>query len=842
MRYLVLFVIPAAVWLGILGYDRSFNSLSGKFLLANFAVLGVCGLLLFTKYCANRRSIGAGCAALLLNFLVVFAISNSKDIHYVSIGILFCLPLIFVSSAKLPRYASYLLVLVVAIGAAVVSVFGEYTNRFGAIGNDTYAAILQTNAFEAFFYLLEFLTWWPVLAPATVVLAYISTAAFLRHLERLPSWQFFALVLLPIACLLLASATPLVRQSYRQVSDLPYSLQAFYTQRTLAREVLSRLGHLKPNSDSAPLADYPGNLIVVVGESVSRHHMSLYGYHRTTTPNLDRLARDLIVFDDAVSPYSHTVAALLAALTPAYYAFDQDDPSVFLQHYERNLLIVARKFGLHTAWISNQIEYGLFENPTSILAKFADRVSFTSAPVGRFAGTFTAPELLWVPDAALIGELKALLADRPRGNLIFLHMNAIHFPYCHHATDQIIDELNSEAALGKPFFGEAEDYGGLTDCYDAGVRTVDRFLGDVFAVAADTNAPTLVLYFSDHGEAPTLATGHDSARHSHYHNEVPLVVFFNQPGKDFFREEFAVARENASKPVLISNIYESLIDIADLQGSQDPGGSIFGPNYQSPERVLNGHRAVHYDSLQSDDAKDAYERSRVILAQIRRNDEGSWRKIWAHRVNSIGNLLEAKQIFAGMEVDVQFDGEGFLVNHPPKAPSGLILEDWLEAAEDKPELQIWLDWKNPDAATFEKAIERLEHLDRRFGIRRRSVVETASHAVFPELAEFGRRGWRHAYYLPHEQIERCLSAASTSECDHTANEILARVNEIGATAVSYDFRLREFVEAYEAAFAGFDRLSWQLDFSDRDLLTPDLQKELEPHAVLLIPFHSYYPQ
>lgn len=68
------------------------------------------------------------------------------------------------------------------------------------------------------------------------------------------------------------------------------------------------------------------------------------------------------------------------------------------------------------------------------------------------------------------------------------------------------------------------------------------------------------------------------------------------------------------------------------------------------------------------------------------------------------------------------------------------------------------------------------------------------------------------------------------------------MNEIGATAVSYDFRLRDFVEAYEAAFSGFDRLSWQLDVSDRYLLTPDLLRELEPHAILLIPFHSYYPQ
>jgi heptose-I-phosphate ethanolaminephosphotransferase len=840
MRYFVLFVIPAMAWVGILRYDRVLIGFSDKFLFANLTIIGICSLILFAKYCTNHRSIFTGFAAIFLNFLVVFAISNSKEIHYVNIGILFCLSLIFLSSLNFPKYLSLFLVVFTSTCALFVSLFGEYTSRFGSIGNDTYAAILQTNAFEAFYYLLEFFTWWPVLAAGAVILAYLGTGIFLQKLERLPSPQFLALILIPIACLLLAGATPLIRQSHKQILDLPYSLQAFYSQRALEREVLSRLGHLKEASNNTPLPEFPGNLIVIIGESVSRPHMSLYGYHRTTTPNLDGLASDLIVFDDAVTPYSHTVSALLAAFTPASYAFDQDDPSVFLHYYENNLLIMARKIGLYTAWVSNQIEYGLFENPTTTLAKFADNVSFTSAPVGRFAEIFGRSEHLRTPDTVMIGELENLLEERPRSNLIFLHMNAIHFPYCHHASDQFINELNNETALGRSFFGEAEDYGDLTDCYDAGVRTVDHFVSEVFTVASGVKAPTMVLYFSDHGEAPTLATGHDSARHSHYHNEVPLLVFFNQPGKDFFREEIQAARKNMRKPVLTSNIYESLLDIIDPHGPQESDGSIFSPNYRSPERILNGRRPVYYDSLEMDDAKDAYERSRVVLSKIRQDDEDSWRKIWAHRVNSIGKLLEAKQIFAGVEVDVEFDGDGFLVNHPPMEPTGLVLEQWLEATEDKPDLQFWLDWKNPDPAMFQKALDRLEYLDRQFNIRHRSVVETASHAVFPELAELSLRGWRHAYYLPHEEMRRCISVESASDCDRTTASILASVGQIGATAVSYNFDLQEFTERYRATFGDLEFLTWHLDVADEYLLTEEFRKELETHAVLLVPFHTYY--
>jgi hypothetical protein len=352
----------------------------------------------------------------------------------------------------------------------------------------------------------------------------------------------------------------------------------------------------------------------------------------------------------------------------------------------------------------------------------------------------------------------------------------------------------------------------------------------------------MVFYFSDHGEAPTLGSGHDSAQHAHYHNEVPFLFYFNQAGRAFFHRGIENAKSNKNKPVLLSNIYESLIDIIDMDVSSDSNRSVFDSDYQSPPRILNDTRPVYYDSLESDDAKDTYERSRIILGKIHENDRELWRRIWAHRVNSIGKLLEAKQIFAGAEVDIVFNGEVFLVYHPPKEPVGLTLEQWLAATQDRPDLLFWFDWKNATPESFKMAKERLEYLDRQFNIKHRSVLETASEAVFTDLAELTLNHWRHAYYLPHDQIRDCLSSDSTTACDLTAASIEDSLGLIGATAILYDFKQKAFMDRYRSEFRSMNFLSWHLGIPDDYLLTEEFKMEQETNDVVLVPFRTYFAQ
>lgn len=57
------------------------------------------------------------------------------------------------------------------------------------------------------------------------------------------------------------------------------------------------LTNLKDNE-----AGKPTTLVLVIGESTNRQRMSLYGYERETTPNLDKLRDQLAIFDNVVTP------------------------------------------------------------------------------------------------------------------------------------------------------------------------------------------------------------------------------------------------------------------------------------------------------------------------------------------------------------------------------------------------------------------------------------------------------------------------------------------------------------------------------------------------------------
>jgi arylsulfatase A-like enzyme len=62
-----------------------------------------------------------------------------------------------------------------------------------------------------------------------------------------------------------------------------------------------------------------GRAVVVISiDTLRRDHVSVYGYPRRTTPGLEALARDALVFDDAVSTSSWTLPAHASLLTSTY--------------------------------------------------------------------------------------------------------------------------------------------------------------------------------------------------------------------------------------------------------------------------------------------------------------------------------------------------------------------------------------------------------------------------------------------------------------------------------------------------------------------------------------------
>src|SRR5262249_52349193 len=126
---------------------------------------------------------------------------------------------------------------------------------------------------------------------------------------------------------------------------------------------------LIPTSGDAARAPAParlrGTIILVLGESMARRHLSLYGYHRSTTPVLDSLRDSLLVQTDTISPHSHTARVVLAM-------FGVRSTQSRVERFQGGVLGAFRSSGVKTFWYSNQNEFGIWENPVTLLAKSAD--------------------------------------------------------------------------------------------------------------------------------------------------------------------------------------------------------------------------------------------------------------------------------------------------------------------------------------------------------------------------------------------------------------------------------------------------------------------------------------
>jgi arylsulfatase A-like enzyme len=83
-------------------------------------------------------------------------------------------------------------------------------------------------------------------------------------------------------------------------------------------------------TSTPPIRKHP-NIVLILADSMRAANVSCYGYHRPTTPHIDQLATQGILFQNAFVPAPFTVASIASLLTGVY-------PSTHgLEHYRQRL-------------------------------------------------------------------------------------------------------------------------------------------------------------------------------------------------------------------------------------------------------------------------------------------------------------------------------------------------------------------------------------------------------------------------------------------------------------------------------------------------------------------------
>ncbi|AVS46230.1 sulfatase-like hydrolase/transferase [Escherichia coli] len=232
--------------------------------------------------------------------------------------------------------------------------------------------------------------------------------------------------------------------------------------------------------------------VLIVGESVRVDNMSLYGYTRSTTPQVEAQRKQIKLFNQAISGAPYTALSVPLSLT-ADSVLSHD-----IHNYPDNIINMANQAGFQTFWLSSQSAFR--QNGTAVTS-IAMRAMETVYVRGF--------------DELLLPHLsQALKQKTQQKKLIVLHLNGSHEPAC------------SAYPQSSAVFQPQDDQDA---CYDNSIHYTDSLLGQIFELLKDRRAS--VMYFADHGleRDPTKKNvyfhGGREASQQAYH--VPMFIWYS---------------------------------------------------------------------------------------------------------------------------------------------------------------------------------------------------------------------------------------------------------------------------------------------------------------------------
>jgi heptose-I-phosphate ethanolaminephosphotransferase len=167
-------------------------------------------------------------------------------------------------------------------------------------------------------------------------------------------------------------------------------------------------------SDTKYLGKEKKNTLVwVIGESSTKYNWSLYGYERKTTPFMDSIKDELLVFQNIRAAAPITVPAFERMFTPA--TIRKPD----LWKSEPSVIQIAKKAGYHTYWISNHTT-DAHNGITYVFSHQADETYMTNRGKARGEGSY---------DASVLPAYEKALADPYDKKLILVHLLGSHPAY-----------------------------------------------------------------------------------------------------------------------------------------------------------------------------------------------------------------------------------------------------------------------------------------------------------------------------------------------------------------------------------------------------------------------------
>jgi len=344
------------------------------------------------------------------------------------------------------------------------------------------------------------------------------------------------------------------------------------------------------------------NVVFIIGESLQRNFMSLYGYYLPTTPNLQALEQsgNLIAFSDVVSPGAKTNDVLKYVLNFGNYESEKQHP------WSANLDIVnlARLANYETFWISNQERYGQWAVASGASAQMTDHSDFTNQiPVYKYAYSL---------DEVMLPSIKKFKSGAKRSPLarkdessaaevngtqkkdkfFILHLMGSHPSYEFRYPKSFAKFSAADISREPLDEGQKKELAHYLNT----VAYNDFIVSEIYKIFASDN--TLIVYFSDHAQSLYQYRGkliHGGI--NRFTLEIPLIFMASDKFKEQNADLWARIAAAKNRPFLNDDLIHAIAEILEMTDlpEYNPARSVINADFNaSRPRIIEG---VDYDKV-----------------------------------------------------------------------------------------------------------------------------------------------------------------------------------------------------------------------------------------------------
>ncbi len=324
---------------------------------------------------------------------------------------------------------------------------------------------------------------------------------------------------------------------------IPYKEAFFYnTAISLAKYIPASIGSLTklhPTHPSVKVTSsgQPPLVVWIIGESLTSHHCSLYGYGKPTNPLLQKKvdAGEAFVYMGVQAAELHTQEAFQLMMNTS-----TKRTAGSVEWYDcPTLPDIAKAAGYRTLWLSNQSKKGLWDN---IVSQYADLCD-TSVFIGnKFAGCARKSV-----DGELLPVVRKMLARPSARDFLIVHLMGCHQNYTMRYP-AAYDRFKASEYADRPKHQRS-----TLAAYDNAVLYNDYIVSTIMNLVADREA--VVVYAPDHGH-DVYESNPDVACHANAANpvsskaghDIPFIIYTTKTYRQRHPDTVERMRKSTARP------------------------------------------------------------------------------------------------------------------------------------------------------------------------------------------------------------------------------------------------------------------------------------------------------